>query len=93
MAWARRTVTIDNDVLRLVVNDYTREAGVRQLERELGTVLRKTATRIAAGKEPRPIAIDAPAVVGSARAAEGLSRWPRRARQCPALPRVSPSPA
>jgi ATP-dependent Lon protease len=58
-------VTIDNDVLRLVVSDYTREAGVRQLERELGTVLRKTATRIAAGKEPRPIAIDAAAVLAA----------------------------
>ena len=43
-------MTIDDDVLRLVVSDYTREAGVRQLERELGTVLRKTATRIADGR-------------------------------------------
>ena len=42
-------VTVDDDVLRLVVTDYTREAGVRQLERELGTLLRKTATRIASG--------------------------------------------
>jgi ATP-dependent Lon protease len=58
-------VTIDNDVLRLVVSDYTREAGVRQLERELGTVLRKTATRIAAGKEPKPVAIDAAAVLAA----------------------------
>jgi ATP-dependent Lon protease len=40
-------VTISDDVLRLVVSEYTREAGVRQLERELGTVLRKTATQIA----------------------------------------------
>ena len=40
-------MTIDDDVLRVVVSDYTREAGVRQLERELGTLLRKTATRIA----------------------------------------------
>ena len=45
---ARRTKsTIADDVLRRVVTDYTREAGVRQLERELGTLLRKTATRIA----------------------------------------------
>jgi ATP-dependent Lon protease len=40
-------VSISDEVLRLVVDEYTREAGVRQLERELGTVLRKTATRIA----------------------------------------------
>ena len=42
-------VTIEDALLRLVVSDYTREAGVRQLERELGTVLRKTATRVASG--------------------------------------------
>ena len=42
-------VGIDPEVLRFVVTHYTREAGVRQLERELGSVLRKTATRVAAG--------------------------------------------
>ena len=47
--WSLDDVTTSDDVLRRVVSDYTREAGVRQLERELGTVLRKTATRIAAG--------------------------------------------
>jgi ATP-dependent Lon protease len=56
-------VTTDDDVLRLVVSDYTREAGVRQLERELGTVLRKTATRVAAGHQPTPVAVDAAAVL------------------------------
>jgi len=56
-------VTIDDDVLRLVVSDYTREAGVRQLERELGRVLRKTATRIAAGHQPTPVVIDFAAVL------------------------------
>ena len=55
-------VTTDDDVLRLVVSDYTREAGVRQLERELGTVLRKTATRVAAGDHPKPVVIDSAAV-------------------------------
>jgi ATP-dependent Lon protease len=55
-------VTTDDDVLRLVVSDYTREAGVRQLERELGTVLRKTATRVAAGNQPTPVVVDAAAV-------------------------------
>jgi len=56
-------VTTDDDVLRLVVNDYTREAGVRQLERELGTLLRKTATRIVGGHQPKPVVVDAAAVL------------------------------
>ncbi len=51
-------VTISDDVLRLVVSEYTREAGVRNLERELGTVLRKTATQIASGKVEAPVAIE-----------------------------------
>jgi ATP-dependent Lon protease len=55
-------VTTDDETLRLIVSDYTREAGVRQLERELGTVLRKTATRVATGDQPKPVVVDAAAV-------------------------------
>src|SRR5882762_2523616 len=54
--------TIADAVLRLIVTDYTREAGVRQLERELGTLLRKTATRIASTSQATPVAIDSAAV-------------------------------
>ena len=52
-------VTVTDDILRLVITDYTREAGVRQLERELGTLLRKTATVIASNDRQPPINIDA----------------------------------
>jgi ATP-dependent Lon protease len=55
-------VSVTDDVLRLVVREYTREAGVRQLERELGTVLRKTATRIASGDVQAPVTVDVDAV-------------------------------
>jgi ATP-dependent Lon protease len=51
-------VSVDDDVLRTIASEYTREAGVRQLERELGTVLRKTATRVAAGSATPPVRID-----------------------------------
>jgi ATP-dependent Lon protease len=51
-------VTISDELLRTVVSEYTREAGVRNLERELGTILRKTATKIASGTGEAPIAID-----------------------------------
>src|SRR5690242_8957994 len=52
-------VAIADDVLQLVVSEYTREAGVRQLERELGTILRKTATQIASQKVEPPVTVDA----------------------------------
>jgi ATP-dependent Lon protease len=55
-------VTADEGVLRTVITDYTREAGVRQLERELGTLLRKAATRIASFPESGPVVLDEAAV-------------------------------
>jgi ATP-dependent Lon protease len=55
-------VAVGDDILRTVVREYTREAGVRQLERELGTLLRKTATNIAAEKVAAPVTVDLDAV-------------------------------
>jgi ATP-dependent Lon protease len=43
------TVQITEDAIRAIIADYTREAGVRNLEREIGSVLRNAAMRIAEG--------------------------------------------
>jgi ATP-dependent Lon protease len=51
-------VEISDELLSTVATEYTREAGVRQLERELGTLLRKTATKIASGEAEAPVTID-----------------------------------
>jgi ATP-dependent Lon protease len=51
-------VTISDEALRTIVGDYTREAGVRSLERELGRLLRKVATKLAAGEREAPIAVE-----------------------------------
>jgi ATP-dependent Lon protease len=46
-------ITITDDAIREIIRAYTREAGVRQLERELGTVCRAVATRVAEGFKER----------------------------------------
>src|ERR1700754_816771 len=51
-------VEVSDEILEQVATEYTREAGVRQLERDLGTLLRKTATQIASAKSEAPVSID-----------------------------------
>ncbi len=51
-------VSITDDALRSIVADYTREAGVRSLEREIGRLLRKVATKLAAGEREAPVTVD-----------------------------------
>jgi ATP-dependent Lon protease len=55
-------VDISDELLKTIAIEYTREAGVRQLERDLGTLLRKTATLIASGSREAPVTIDLDAV-------------------------------
>jgi ATP-dependent Lon protease len=51
-------LTLDDDTLRRITRDYTREAGVRNLEREIGSLCRKIAKQIAEGRET-PIEVTA----------------------------------
>jgi len=78
-------VSIADETIQLVVSEYTREAGVRQLERELGTILRKTATRIAAGQVEAPVGVDVDVV----RDALGRQKFFQEAAERTAVPGVA----
>jgi ATP-dependent Lon protease len=78
-------VAIGDEILRTVVTEYTREAGVRQLERELGTLLRKTATGIASGKVEPPVQVG----VDEVRDALGRQRFFQESAERTAIPGVA----
>ncbi len=78
-------VGISDEVLETIVSEYTREAGVRQLERELGKLLRKTATRIASAEAEAPVVVDLDAV----RDALGRQRFWQEAAERTAVPGVA----
>jgi ATP-dependent Lon protease len=78
-------VSIDDITLELIVSQYTREAGVRQLERELGKLLRKIATAVASGTAEPPIQIGEVAV----RDALGRQRFFQESAERTAVPGVA----
>src|SRR3954451_20039878 len=78
-------VEVSDDVLRMVISEYTREAGVRRLERELGKLLRAAATKIASGAAEGKIAIDVEAL----REALGRQKHFQESVERTAIPGVS----
>ena len=82
---AEEEVALAPDALATVIADYTREAGVRQLERELGTVLRKTATQIASAKVSPPVELG----VAEVREALGRQKFFREVAERTAVPGVA----
>jgi ATP-dependent Lon protease len=78
-------VSIGAAELETIVSQYTREAGVRQLERELGKLLRKTATKLTTGALTPPITIDEAAI----RDGLGKQRFYQEAAERTATPGVA----
>jgi len=78
-------VAVDDGLLATIVSEYTREAGVRQLERELGKLLRKTATRIVSGDLEAPVTTDLDLV----RDALGRQRFYQESAERTAVPGVA----
>ena len=65
-------VVFTEEALRKIVQDYTREAGVRNLERQIGAILRKSVAKIAAG----PSATDPTGTAGADSGAAGEAVTP-----------------
>jgi ATP-dependent Lon protease len=78
-------VEISDELIRTVISEYTHEAGVRNLERELGKLLRKTATAVAAESATPPVVVD----LDSVREALGRQRHFQEAAERTAVPGVA----
>ncbi|MEI2770125.1 MAG: endopeptidase La [Candidatus Competibacter sp.] len=53
-------IRVEDDALTQIIEGYAREAGVRNLEKQLGRIVRKSAVRIVEGNETGPIVVDRP---------------------------------
>ena len=81
-------IEFTDEALELIIEGYTREAGVRNLEREIGSICRKVAREFAEGKRKRKRAIGPKAV---ARAARPPPLPARRRRGAPTSPASRPA--
>jgi ATP-dependent Lon protease len=82
---AAEEVEVSDEILRAVISEYTREAGVRRLEREIGKAIRAAATKIAAGQAEGKIVIDGDAL----REALGRQKFFQESVERTAIPGVS----
>jgi ATP-dependent Lon protease len=78
-------ISINARALRTIISDYTREAGVRQLEREIGAVCRKIARQIAENGRSGKITVNEEKV----RELLGKPRFTRETRRRTAVPGVA----
>jgi ATP-dependent Lon protease len=77
-------VTVTDDALNRLIGEYTRESGVRNLEREIGSLLRQAAVRIAEGKD-KTVKFDAEDVTKVL----GATRYENEVAQRTAVPGVA----
>ncbi len=56
---ARSQISFADSALKAIIDEYTREAGVRNLEREIGSICRKVARQIAEGEVKRKVTVSA----------------------------------
>ncbi len=78
-------IAIGDRALRMIISEYTREAGVRQLEREIGAVCRKVARKIAENGRNGKVSISEARV----RELLGKARFHHEARRRTAVPGVA----
>jgi ATP-dependent Lon protease len=81
----RSRISFSDAALRTIIGDYTRESGVRQLEREIGSVCRKVARRVAEGNGTRRVSVTEPRV----RELLGKRRFHSETRRRTAAPGVA----